>query len=66
MTDVHTHNEISCREFVELVTDYIEGLMAEIRRVEVELHLGQCDGCEAYLAQMRFTIAALGRLEART
>ena len=56
------HQEISCREFVELVTDYIEGQLAEARRIEVELHLGACDGCETYLEQIKQTIAALRKL----
>jgi anti-sigma factor RsiW len=60
MTDVQ--QEITCREFVELVTDYIEGQLAEARRIEVEIHLGACEGCEAYLAQIRATIAGLRAL----
>ncbi len=60
MTDAQT--QISCREFVELVTDYIEDQLAEARRIEVEIHLGQCDGCETYLEQIRQTIAALRTL----
>ena len=60
MTDAQ--QQISCREFVELVTDYIEGQLVEARRIEVEIHLGDCDGCEAYLRQVRATIAALRRL----
>ena len=60
MTSAQT--EISCQEFVELVTDFIEGQLAEARRIEVEIHLGTCDGCETYLEQIRHTIAALRRL----
>lgn len=55
-------SEITCREFVELVTDLIEGQLVEARRIEVEVHLGKCDGCQAYLAQIRQTIAALRTL----
>lgn len=33
-------DEMTCREFVELVTDLIEGELAEAKRVEAEAHLG--------------------------
>ena len=55
-------NEISCREFVELVTDLLEGQRAEARRIEAEIHLGKCDGCEAFLEQVRQRIAGLRAL----
>jgi len=55
-------DEMTCREFVELVTDLIEGQLAEARRVEAEAHLGECDGCATYLEQIRQTIAGLRRL----
>ncbi len=57
-----TASEITCREFVELVTDLIEGQLAEARRIEVEAHSGDCGGCATYLEQMRATIAGLRRL----
>jgi anti-sigma factor RsiW len=50
---------ISCRELVELVTDLLEGELSEATLREVEAHLDACDGCEAYVEQMRITIAAL-------
>jgi anti-sigma factor RsiW len=55
-------DEMTCREFVELVTDLIEGRLAEAKRVEAEAHLGECDGCATYLEQMQQTIAGLRRL----
>jgi anti-sigma factor RsiW len=57
-------SEMTCQEFVELVTDLIEGQLAEAARVEAEAHLGECHGCETYLAQMRLTIEALRTLAA--
>ena len=51
--------QITCQEFVELVTDFIEDQLAEAQRIEIEIHLGACHGCETYLRQVRQTIAAL-------
>jgi anti-sigma factor RsiW len=57
-----TAPEMTCREFVELVTDLIEGQLAEARRLEAEAHLGECDNCATYLEQIELTVAALRRL----
>ena len=62
MTTIEAQRELTCQEFVELVTDLIEGQLAEARRLEVEAHLGKCEGCEAYLEQIRQTIAGLRAL----
>jgi anti-sigma factor RsiW len=54
--------ELSCREVVELVTDYLEGRLAWSDRVRFERHLAGCDGCTAYIEQMRAGIAVAGTL----
>jgi anti-sigma factor RsiW len=55
-------DELSCREFVDLVTDYVEGALAPRDRREFEAHLAVCGGCDAYLDGMRRTIELTGRL----
>lgn len=57
-----TAHELACNEFVELVTEYLEGTLSPADRQRFEAHLAQCDGCTTYFAQMRQTIQALGRL----
>src|SRR4029078_3367823 len=54
---------LSCREVVELVTAYLEGALTEAEEVRFEEHLAMCDGCAAYLDQMRRTIDVAGRLD---
>jgi anti-sigma factor RsiW len=54
--------EMSCQELVELVTDYLDGALPAADIARLEHHLDGCDGCRAYLEQMRETIAALGHL----
>jgi anti-sigma factor RsiW len=51
---------VHCQEIVELVTDYLEGVLDPEMTAEVEAHLGVCDGCAIYVEQMRATIRALG------
>jgi anti-sigma factor RsiW len=54
---------LSCRELVELVTDYLEGALPRRERRRFEQHIGGCDACSEYLQQMRLTIEATGRLD---
>ncbi|HYZ76339.1 MAG TPA: zf-HC2 domain-containing protein [Gaiellaceae bacterium] len=54
--------DMACRELVEVITDYLEGTMPARDRRRLERHLTACDGCTAYLEQMRETISLTGRL----
>ena len=54
--------EITCKELVEIVTDYLEGDMPAERRVLFEEHVAFCSWCRTYLDQMRQTIRLTGML----
>jgi anti-sigma factor RsiW len=54
--------ELSCREVVEILGDYFDGAMTPEDRIRLEEHLADCDGCTAYLEQLRVTIRLSGRL----
>lgn len=54
--------ELSCRELVELASDYVEGRLSLPERSRFEMHLCYCAPCQVYLRQIRSTIAASGRL----
>jgi anti-sigma factor RsiW len=55
---------LRCQEVVELVTDYFEHALPPSERARFDAHIAGCDGCTAYLEQMRTTIALTGRLRA--
>jgi anti-sigma factor RsiW len=55
--------DLSCRELVELVTDYLEGALPPADRLRFDVHVAVCSGCRAYLGEMRATIRLAGRLE---
>lgn len=59
-----TSTPLVCREAVELMSDYVEGALTRRDRRRLERHLAGCDACTAYLAQLRATIAASGRVGA--
>jgi anti-sigma factor RsiW len=58
----HRHDPLACREFVELVTDYLEGRLSDGDRVRFEAHLTECDGCDGYLDDMRRMLNSLHAL----
>ena len=53
---------MTCKELVELVTEYIEGTLPAELRTRMERHLSGCDGCTHYLEQMRQTIRLTGQV----
>jgi len=53
---------MTCREVVELMSEYLEGTISKGYRARFEDHLAGCDGCKAYLAQLRTTLRVLGTL----
>ena len=53
---------LTCKELVELVTDYLEGGLSSQDKERFAVHLSHCDGCTTYLQQMRKTIDAVGNL----
>lgn len=52
-----------CRDAVDLVTDYLEGSLPARQQALLEQHLATCPHCTTYVAQIRATRAALGRVE---
>ena len=63
MADLHSSEHVTCREVVELVTDYLEGTLAPEEAALFEQHLNFCDGCDWYVDQLRATISTVGRIE---
>ncbi len=57
---------LSCKEVVELVTDYLEGALSVEIHARFERHLGACPPCVTYVEQIRQTITTLGRLPEET
>lgn len=54
--------DLTCKEVVELVTDYLEDALPAHSRRRFDEHLMTCPYCDIYLEQMRQTIHALGCL----
>jgi len=57
---------LTCEDFVELVTDYLEGVLDRDTEGRFAEHATRCEGCDRYLDQFRETIRTLGRLDPDT
>jgi predicted anti-sigma-YlaC factor YlaD len=58
-----TVEEIVCREFAELATDYLEGALPGETLELVEEHLAMCDWCRSYTDQLEVAVAAVAAAE---
>jgi hypothetical protein len=45
-----------CREVVELATEYFEASLSAAESDRFLVHVARCDGCQAYLRQLRITV----------
>jgi anti-sigma factor RsiW len=54
--------KMTCRELVQVITDYLEGTLSRRDRRRFDRHLRECDGCTVYVEQMRETIRLAGAL----
>ncbi len=54
---------MSCKELVELVTDYLDEALPTSERERFEAHMANCVGCTDYLAQIRLTLRLSGKIE---
>lgn len=52
----------SCQQIVDLVTEYVDGVLPADERLAFEQHVAICPPCRAYFAQMRKVVRVGGRL----
>jgi anti-sigma factor RsiW len=50
---------LRCTEFVDTVTDWMEGALPDDAALQVEEHLAICPHCTDYVAQLRCSIEVL-------
>ncbi len=56
------HDPLVCREFVELVSDYLDETLPSDERVRFEAHIAECNGCVGYLQDMGHMVDSIGAL----
>jgi anti-sigma factor RsiW len=57
-----TEPDVTCREVVELLSDYLDDAIPAPDRARLDAHLAGCDGCSAALEQLREAIRVTGTL----
>jgi anti-sigma factor RsiW len=55
---------MTCRQVVQLLTEYRDGALSSADRARVEEHLAGCDACTAFFAQLRTTQRVVAELAA--
>ena len=54
-----TGRPLTCREVVELATEYFEASLPREESERFAAHVAGCRGCQAYLRQLRITVEIL-------
>lgn len=54
--------DLTCRELVEVITDYFDGAMSPDEHARFERHLRDCTGCQAVISQFRTMVEVTGHL----
>ena len=63
MNPAHSsRSELSCVQFVDLVTAYLERALPDDVRARIDAHLAHCAGCRNVLEQWRTVIRLAGQL----
>jgi len=57
--------DITCRDLVEKITDFLEDALSDDEVAKLREHLSSCDGCQAHLDQMRATVRLLESMRDR-
>jgi predicted anti-sigma-YlaC factor YlaD len=57
-------SELRCDHVVEMVTDFLEGVLDPADERDLVEHLNGCDGCSDYVEQYRRAVRTLGELPA--
>jgi anti-sigma factor RsiW len=57
-----TDDEMTCREVLELLTEYLEGALPPAARAPVAAHLDDCEPCDRFLQQLTLTISLTATL----
>lgn len=57
-----TEADVTCREVVELLSDYLDDAIRAPDWARLDAHLAACDGCSAALEQLRETVRVTGTL----
>ena len=62
MIALRRQKKLTCREMVELVTEYLDGTLSRRDRARFDAHLSACTNCTHYVEQFRETVRLTGML----
>jgi anti-sigma factor RsiW len=56
-------HDLTCRQAVGLMMNYLDGLLDDTDRARLEDHLVDCPHCTEYIKQLQVTVTATGQLQ---
>lgn len=59
-------DDVPCEVFVEMITDYLDGVLPDELRTRIDAHLQGCPGCVSVLEQVRLVVRMSGGLRVAT
>jgi anti-sigma factor (TIGR02949 family) len=57
-----TDHGLTCREVLDLLTEYLDGALAPVEQARLAAHLEECEACARYLEQFTATIEVTAAL----
>jgi predicted anti-sigma-YlaC factor YlaD len=60
--NVTIDDALTCKEVVELVTEYLENVLLPGLHKQLEEHVADCPGCTNYIEQVQLTVGMLQQL----
>lgn len=62
--DILEHRDwgLTCAEFLELTTEYLDGALSDPDSARFDAHLAKCEGCATVLRQLQDQIDMTGQL----
>jgi predicted anti-sigma-YlaC factor YlaD len=55
-------HRVICQQVVELLTEYLDGVLGEPLQADVDAHLAACPECLLFLEQLETAMGMLGQL----
>ena len=50
------NKHLHCKEFLENISDYVDGELAQELRIVIEQHMGECENCRIVVDTLQRTI----------
>lgn len=64
MSTGHVHDSEKCRQYLDSLSDYVDGELGEALCREIEAHMAECENCRVVVNTLAKTVMLYHRLPA--